>query len=385
MNKMNEPDFSTSYNFSILQNTDKLLPDELINKNMNNINNDNAYEKSENGSISAYLSEDVNTNTYNKSEASKSIFKNINENLNKNTSKTINYNNNIDKNVDYHNLSKEAQYLMKIDILNDMADLAKNGTVFSQNYNVNSDYDTMKYELTLHKKNKAKTRAVNWLSGLMYTIVEGLEFFSEEKFSEDYQLTGWKDRINLQIDDFNELLAQLVSKYNKDGKELPPELQFMLLFGGTAVSTILNNRKKTTHVYTPEEIQMMREKSRRDALKQTQSKQLLNKKENEQTLNKMNHYEALQKIKEDIQKQENEKNKIKEEFENNIAESPQDDFYDQRQAQLNELRKKVIQQQLQKDNSSDVLNNSNSNSKSKKNQSLYTKGGTRRKGVVMNF
>ena len=265
----------------------------------------------------------------------------------------------------------------KIDIINDMAELSKSGTVFSQNYSINSDYDTMKYELELHRKNRNKTRAVNWLSGLLYSCVEGLELLSEDKFNEDYQLVGWSDRLNMQHDEINDVFSQLYAKYNKNGLEPPPELQLLFILGGSAILTMHGNRKgKTT--YTPEEIQKLREKSLQDALRKKMMTEKQVQKMNTQTAAQMNHLERLNKLKQDMEEQEEKQKKIVQNYEENIMDSPQDDLYLERQKQLDEMRNKINQE-------TEAEASNDSKKSSKKTVSQYTRGGTKKKGVKMNF
>lgn len=373
----NEVNFSTSYDFSLLQNTDKLLPEELRNQK-NTINDKPFYDnKSENESISNYVSP-VQTQTQTMpsvKQTEQSFFKPMPE------PKKQNIQSNED---DFHSLPKNEQYKKKLDLFNDMADMAMNGTVFSQKYSIHSDYDMMKYELELHRKNKAKTQMVNWASGLLYSIVEGIEYFSEESFSNDYKLTGWSDRINMRIGDVNDLIGQIITKHNKDGKEMSPELLLLFILGGSAISTIHDNRPKKER-YTPEEIEKLREKSIQDALRKSQLKDKEMKKTNDQAIEKMNHYEKLKKIKEDMDRQEQEQLKIVQQFETSIMDSPQqDELYLSRQKQLDEMRNN-----LNKISSDDTENKSekseNSNKGSKKTTSMYTKGGTKKKGIKMNF
>ncbi len=64
----------------------------------------------------------------------------------------------------YNELSEEGKMLKRLDMLRKLGELAQYKVKLSQNYNMNSDYFTMKYEYQLHTNIRAKQNFVNWTS-----------------------------------------------------------------------------------------------------------------------------------------------------------------------------------------------------------------------------
>ena len=70
-------------------------------------------------------------------------------------------------NDNYNELSEEGKMLKRLDMLRKLGELAQYKVKLSQNYNMNSDYFTMKYEYQLHTNIRAKQNYINWTSSLM--------------------------------------------------------------------------------------------------------------------------------------------------------------------------------------------------------------------------
>ena len=83
----------------------------------------------------------------------------------------------------YNELSPEQQMLRKLDILRKLGELAQYGVKLSHNYNMNSDYFTMKYEYQLHTNIRSKQNFINWTSSIMLNCIYGLEILNEKLLS----------------------------------------------------------------------------------------------------------------------------------------------------------------------------------------------------------
>merc|ERR1712139_105066 len=98
--------------------------------------------------------------------------------------------------------SKEEIMLKKLDMLRKLGELAQYGVKLSQNYNINSDYDTMKYEYELHRSIRAKRNGVNWMSSMMMNCVYGLEMLNEKYDPFSVKLKGWSEQMNSEQDSY---------------------------------------------------------------------------------------------------------------------------------------------------------------------------------------
>jgi hypothetical protein len=149
-----------------------------------------------------------------------------------------------DSGVDYDNyndLAPEAQMLKKLDMLRKLGELAQYGVKLSQNYNMSSDYFTMKYEYELHKNIRAKQNSVNWMSSLMLNCIYGVEILNDKYNPFDLKLKNWSEQINADINNYYDIFGEIYEKYNKPGKNMSPELKLILMVSGSALKFHLNN------------------------------------------------------------------------------------------------------------------------------------------------
>ena len=141
----------------------------------------------------------------------------------------------------YNELSSENQMLKKLDMLRKLGELAQYGVKLSQNYNMNSDYFTMKYEYELHKNIRAKQNFINWTSSIMLNCIYGVEILNDKYNPFDLKLSGWSEQINADISSYYDIFGEIYEKYNKPGKSMSPELRLILMLGGGALKFHLNN------------------------------------------------------------------------------------------------------------------------------------------------
>jgi hypothetical protein len=142
---------------------------------------------------------------------------------------------------DYNELSPEAQMLKKLDMLRKLGELAQYGVKLSQNYNMSSDYFTMKYEYELHKSIRSKQNSVNWMSSLMLNCIYGVEILNDKYNPFDLKLKNWSEQINADINNYYDVFGEIYEKYNKPGKNMSPELKLILMISGSALKFHLNN------------------------------------------------------------------------------------------------------------------------------------------------
>ena len=109
----------------------------------------------------------------------------------------------------YNELAPEAQMLKKLDMLRKLGELAQYGVKLSQNYNMSSDYFTMKYEYELHKNIRAKQNSVNWMSSLMLNCIYGVEILNDKYNPFDLKLKNWSEQINADINNYYDIFGEI--------------------------------------------------------------------------------------------------------------------------------------------------------------------------------
>ena len=251
----------------------------------------------------------------------------------------------------YNELPPDAQMLKKLDMLRKLGELAQYGVKLSQNYNMNSDYFTMKYEYELHKNIRAKQNSVNWMSSLMLNCIYGVELMNEKYNPFDLKLTGWSEQINADINNYYDVFGEIYEKYNKPGKNMSPELKLMLMVGGSALKFHLNNTLLSNPVkmglplnpnpqqfdnIDPRVLEQMRQQSALDKMRQEQNKQselLKEKMEKEHNLanQQVQDMMFLQQKKTELEQQEAKKRADIEQFEQMKK------FFEQQEMQNNNI------------------------------------------------
>ncbi len=269
--------FSTDYMVNYLQDSPKLKPeDERIYYNKSDDNNSNSSD------ITKYIKSDNDTRKNSESNTGHTHGgsggqSNHNNNHNDNNifQKSIqpqNYRfdnqgqgqeqeNKKDIPEDYDNyneLSEEGKMLKRLDMLRKLGELAQYKVKLSQNYNMNSDYFTMKYEYQLHTNIRAKQNFVNWTSSLMLNCIYGIEILNDKYNPFELKLTGWSEQINADITNYYDVFGEIYEKYNKPGKSMSPELKLILMIGGSALKFHLNNVAMSGRLGLPNMQQMNR-------------------------------------------------------------------------------------------------------------------------------
>lgn len=185
-----------------------------------------------------HINSDVKDNFNNKTEEKK---------INKNSEKFQNYNDPSSENSnqpkkeeivdDPSQWSKKEMQIKKLDMLRKLGELSQRGVKISYNYNMDSDYDTMKFEYDLHTGIRAKSNSVNWMSNMLIGIVKGVEMLNDNVNPFDIKFEGaWSSKITHDINDFQDVIGELYEKYTVPGKPMSPELKLFLMLSGSAIS-----------------------------------------------------------------------------------------------------------------------------------------------------
>jgi hypothetical protein len=242
----------------------------------------------------------------------------------------------------YNELAPDAQMLKKLDMLRKLGELAQYGVKLSQNYNMNSDYYTMKYEYELHKNIRSKQNSVNWMSSLMLNCIYGVEILNDKYNPFDLKLQGWSEQINADINNYYDVFGEIYEKYNKPGKNMSPELKLILMVSGSALKFHLNN----TLLSSPNKIANLPNPQYQNNPNNNQNNNQNN--QNNQSnqidakiLEQMRQQSVLDKIKQDTQKQ-NEILKEKMVAEHNIANQQVQDmmFLQQKKSEVDQMQAK---------------------------------------------
>jgi hypothetical protein len=137
-------------------------------------------------------------------------------------------------------LTPEETLREKFKFLRKLEDLERKGAKLSRKYTMEADLDEMKGEYELIISEKETSNSVKFQGRMLMAAVTGLEFLNNRFDPFDVKLDGWAEQIQENIDDYDEIFAELHEKYQSKAK-MAPELKLLFQLGGSAVMVHMTN------------------------------------------------------------------------------------------------------------------------------------------------
>ena len=147
---------------------------------------------------------------------------------------------NLDKTQQKPELTKEEELKEKFKYLRKLDDLEKKGVSLSKRYNMDSDLNEMIGEYETIIAEKEKSNAIKFQGKMMMACITGLEFLNNKFDPFDIKLDGWGEQINENIDEYDDIFAELHEKYKSKAK-MSPELKLLFQLGGSAMMVHMSN------------------------------------------------------------------------------------------------------------------------------------------------
>ena len=137
-------------------------------------------------------------------------------------------------------LSKEEALKEKFTYLQKLENLEKKGVKLTKKYDMESNLLEMKGEYETIVAEKEKKNAVKFQGKMLMACITGLEFLNNKFDPFDVKLDGWSEQINENIDDYDDIFAELHEKY-KSKATMAPELKLLFQLGGSALMVHMTN------------------------------------------------------------------------------------------------------------------------------------------------
>jgi hypothetical protein len=147
---------------------------------------------------------------------------------------------NMEKVQQKQELTKEEELREKFKYMRKLDDLEKKGITLSKRYNMDSNLDEMIGEYETIVAEKEKSNAIKFQGKMMMACITGLEFLNSKFDPFDIKLDGWGEQINENIDDYDDIFAELHEKYKSKAK-MSPELKLLFQLGGSAMMVHMSN------------------------------------------------------------------------------------------------------------------------------------------------
>ena len=235
--------------------------------------NENPDDNSDNEeSLSNFLNNDTNNNEEKKEDDEEDITKSIDNEINELSN---NYNdeeshisklsvneeddeirNNIKEDIErfkdeekeqndleeYENATPEYKKFLKFRLINKMADLSRNkGVIFTQNYNLNSDYMTMKAEYDYQVSLTVKKQAVKNYYNILLTVLKGLEFGNKKWDPLGIDLDGLTNNVEASKEELIDALGDFYNEHHATVGTASPIVRIGFIIVQAAVMTMITN------------------------------------------------------------------------------------------------------------------------------------------------
>ena len=137
-------------------------------------------------------------------------------------------------------LSKEASLKEKFKYLQKLEDLEKKGVKLTKRYDMDSNLLEMKGEYETIVAEKEKKNSVKFQGKMLMAAITGLEFLNNRFDPFDVKLDGWSEQISENIEDYDDIFAELHEKYQSKAS-MAPELKLLFQLGGSAMMIHMTN------------------------------------------------------------------------------------------------------------------------------------------------
>ena len=137
-------------------------------------------------------------------------------------------------------LTAEEMLKEKFKYLRKLEELEKKGAKLTKNYNMDSSLAEMQGEYETLISEKESSNAVQFQGKMLMACVTGLEFLNNKFDPFDIKLDGWSEQVNENLNDYDEIFAELHEKYKSKAK-MAPELKLLFQLGGSAIMLHMTN------------------------------------------------------------------------------------------------------------------------------------------------
>jgi hypothetical protein len=142
--------------------------------------------------------------------------------------------------VEENRMSREEEEDAKREILYQMNRLEKRGIKLPKKFNVNSDYQDMKYEYDRIMRQREEDTAIRSYRKYMMMFVTGAEFLNNKWDPFNLELDGWGESVQENVEDYDDIFAELHEKYRNRAK-MSPEFRLLFQMAGSAFMFHLSN------------------------------------------------------------------------------------------------------------------------------------------------
>ena len=137
-------------------------------------------------------------------------------------------------------MSKEELVRKKFEYIRKLEMLEKKGAKVSKKYTMDCNLAEMQGEYEMIITEKEKGNSVKFQGKMLMAAVTGLEYLNSKFDPFDVKLDGWAESVNENIDDYDDIFAELHEKYKSKAK-MAPELKLLFQLAGSGIMIHMTN------------------------------------------------------------------------------------------------------------------------------------------------
>ena len=137
-------------------------------------------------------------------------------------------------------MNKEELLRTKFKYLRKLEELEQKGAALTKKYTMDSNLEEMQGEYETLVQEKERKNSVKFQGKMLMAFITGIEFLNNKFDPFDLKIDGWAEQVNENIDDYDEIFAELHEKY-KSKATLAPELKLLFQLGGGAIMLHMTN------------------------------------------------------------------------------------------------------------------------------------------------
>ena len=137
-------------------------------------------------------------------------------------------------------MTNEELLKEKFSVLRKLEALEKKGVKLTKKYDMESSLMEMQGEYEMIVSEREKISSCKFQGRMLMAAITGLEFLNNKFDPFDIKLDGWAEQVNENINDYDDIFAELHEKYKSKAK-MAPELKLLFQLGGSAIMVHMTN------------------------------------------------------------------------------------------------------------------------------------------------
>jgi hypothetical protein len=145
-----------------------------------------------------------------------------------------------DKEVAAPEMSKEDMLKNKFKYLRKLEEFEAKGVTLTKKYSMESPLNEMQGEYENIVAEKERTNSIKFQGKMLMAGITAFEFLNSKFDPFDIKLDGWAEQVGENIEEYDDIFAELHDKYRSKAK-MAPELKLLFQLGGGAVMLHMTN------------------------------------------------------------------------------------------------------------------------------------------------